>query len=71
MKQVDTTNARVIRVANKSVLFQLADGTKAYATRRVANEVLAGAELVFLVEKRSLGDHYGSTFNWLATPSAF
>lgn len=59
----------VVRMNNKSVVFKLADGHQAFATKRVANEILSREIEHIFLEERTIP--MCGTQLWLATPSRF
>lgn len=72
MEIVNTTGARVVRMNNKSIIFELLDGRQVYATKRVANDVLSNdKDIPVYVVKRENKETGLFTQLWLATPSIF
>lgn len=62
---------RIVKVCGKSVLFELSTNEYAYATKRVANDILNGCEYIFY-EEVEIPNTYGSAKQvWLQTPSRF
>lgn len=69
MEKINVTNAKVVRMCNKSVVFELADGTMAFASKRVANDILSGNMADVYIE--DVVNHNCIVQKWLATPSRF
>lgn len=67
MEKFHFEKAEVIRVCGKSVVFRFDDCIEAYATKRVANDILNGCTDMYIEE---LAVCMGKQ-NWLATPSRF
>ena len=67
MTPIKIKEVEVLRMNNKSLMLMINKEIPAYATKRVANEILAGNTEFVFTETRTFGD----TTTWLATPSIF
>lgn len=67
MTPIKIKEVEVLRMNNKSLLLLINDEVQAYATKRVANEILAGNTEFVFTETRYFADNT----TWLATPSVF
>lgn len=67
MTPIKIKEVEVLRMNNKSLVLLINNEIQAYATKRVANEILAGNTEFVFTETRTFGD----TTTWLATPSIF
>lgn len=60
---------QVVRVCGKLILFKL-DDMYAFASKRVANDVLAGESDVYITEGKEIHiPGYGCIYGYLATPN--
>lgn len=64
---------RVVKLCGKSVLFELRPNEYAYATKRVANDILTGCKEIYYeeVEVPGKGMLGPNRMVWLLTPSRF
>ena len=75
MKRLNSNiKPRIVKVCGKSVLFELSTNEYAYASKRVANDILGGCEDIYYEEvaipnRNVLGSV--TTQVWLSTPNRF
>lgn len=61
---------QVVRICGKLTLFKLDDDVYAFASKRVANDVLAGESDVYITGGHEIHiPGYGRIYNYLATPN--